>query len=171
MTFLSEGRRILFLDFDGVLNSSRTKERYSRDGRSTSGIIGFDPRNVAVLNQFLESARVKIVVTSSWRWNHTLEELRVVLRNAGVRGEVIDRTALTSLGSRGQEIQAWLDRAGPIEAFVIIDDSSDMAHLLPKLAQTSMETGMREKHVPLALKILAEPVPAISDALVLPRGD
>lgn len=163
----STASRILFLDFDGVLNHSRTKERYRRNGQSGGAIIGFDPRNVAVLNQFLEPARVKIVVTSSWRWNHTLDELRAVLKTAGVKGEVLDKTATTSPGSRGQEIQAWITRHGPVEAFVIIDDSADMAHLLPKLVLTSMETGMREKHVPMALKILAEPVPVISEALLV----
>lgn len=60
-----------------------------------------------------------------------------------------------------------MDQNGPVEAFVIIDDSADMDHLLPKLARTSMETGIHEKHVPLALKILAEPVPVFPEALVL----
>ena len=164
---VSEPLRVLFLDFDGVLNNHQTKQRYRKDGQPGGATIGFDPRNVAVLNQFLESARVKIVVTSSWRWNHTLEELRAVLRAAGVRGEVIDATSTRSPGSRGREIQAWLDQHGPVEAFVIIDDSADMDHLLPKLARTSMETGMREKHVPLAFKILSEPIPNFPEALVI----
>ena len=159
--------RICMLDFDGVLNHSRTKERYSRTGQPNSSIIGFDPRNVAVLNQFLEPARVKIVVTSSWRWTHTLDELKALLKTAGVHGEVIGATKRQSMANRGLEIQGWLDANGPVEAFVILDDSSDMGHLLPKLVQTSMETGMREKHVPAALKILAEPVPVVSEALLV----
>lgn len=161
-------RRICFLDIDGVLNNRHTKERYSRDGGPGS-IIGFDPRNVAVFNQFLDAARVDAVITSTWRYNHTLEQLRAVLLNAGVNVRVIDMLPPHSLASRGLEIQAWLDgHPQPrIETFVIIDDSADMDHLLPRLARTDFQTGMREKHVPIALRILNQLLPVLPDALVL----
>lgn len=121
-----------------------------------SAVIGLDPRNVAVFNQFLDQARTKIVVTSSWRWNHSLSELQQLLVMAGVKGEVIGATKRRSMANRGLEIQDWLDTNEPLRSFVILDDSADMGHLAPKLVQTSMDTGLREKHVPLALKILSE---------------
>ena len=44
---------------------------------------------------------------------------------------------------RGHEIQTWRDRS-PItsESFVIIDDASEMAHLLPWLVRTDSELGL-----------------------------
>lgn len=155
------------MDFDGVLNNRRTKERYSKEGEPPRSKIGFDPRNVAVFNQFLDAARVEIVVTSTWRYNNSLEELRTALLGAGVTGKLLDKLPPVALASRGKEIQAWLDSHGPVETFVIIDDSADMDHLLPRLARTDMETGMREKHVPGALKILNQPLPVMPNALVL----
>ena len=52
------------------------------------------------------------------------------------------------------EIQSWIDDH-EVESFVILDDSSDMAHLMPKLVHTSMETGLTEDHVEQALSLLA----------------
>ena len=160
-------RRIVFLDIDGVLNNRQTKERYRREGGAE--VIGLDPRNIAVFNQFLDTARVDAVITSTWRYNHTLEQLRAVLLSAGVNVRVIDQLPPYALASRGLEIQAWLDgHPQPrIETFVIIDDSADMDHLLPRLARTDFQTGMREKHVPLALKILNQMLPVLPDALVI----
>lgn len=160
-------RRIVFADIDGVFNNRYTKERYRRDPEHEQ--VGFDPRNVAVFNQFLDAARVDAVITSTWRYTHTLEQLRAVLLNAGVNVRVIDMLPPYALASRGLEIQAWLDShtSPPVETFVIIDDVADMDHLLPRLARTDMQTGMREKHVSLALKILNQPLPVLPNALVL----
>lgn len=162
--------RVVFLDFDGVLNHERTKERYRRgtDGHVPgASLIGLDPRNVAVFNQFLEQAKAQIVVSSSWRWTHSLEELRHVLAVSGVKGQVLGMTRRRSMANRGLEIQDWIDSNGPLQTFVILDDSSVMGHLASRLVQTSMETGMREKHVPMGLKILSELIPTLSDALVI----
>jgi hypothetical protein len=58
---------------------------------------------------------------------------------------------------RGHEIQAWLDaraRRQTIESFVILDDSADMAHLLPRLVRTPFATGLGDEHVDQAVAML-----------------
>jgi hypothetical protein len=58
---------------------------------------------------------------------------------------------------RGLEIQDWLDNHPGVTDFVILDDSSDMAHLMPKLIQTDDATGLTQAHVAPALRLLGVP--------------
>ena len=137
--------RILFLDFDGVLNSEQSAHWCHKRGVENGG---FSPRNpefcpysVNNLEYILkEYPDLKIVVSSAWRLGRTVEELQELLfKYANVpKDRVIDKTKTLRNFSddRGYEIQDWLDR-NPTEKFCIVDDDSDMLHLLPKLVQTS----------------------------------
>jgi hypothetical protein len=69
-----------------------------------------------------------IVVSSSWRHDHTLDELREIFRNNGLDEErVIGVTPSTAEQTgnenycRGHEIAAWL-RENPAENYLILDD-------------------------------------------------
>jgi hypothetical protein len=55
---------------------------------------------------------------------------------------------------RGNEIQAWLDAVPVVKTFAILDDDSDMGHLLPFLVRTSGQTGLQPEHVEQAIKLL-----------------
>lgn len=114
MNALPGAMRVLFLDFDGVLNSSWDLQV---DGRSFSteelavaeSLLPFiegpgyahkialdlrtlDRSAVERLNRIVELTGVKVVVSSSWRKTYTVEGLRRILAHVGFRGEVIDRT-------------------------------------------------------------------------------
>ena len=66
--------------------------------------------------------------------------------------------------SRGVEIQAWLDDASPRpDAFVILDDVADMAHLAPHAVMTTWEEGLLDAHVDEALLRLGVPALEIAD--------
>jgi hypothetical protein len=43
---------------------------------------------------------------------------------------------------RGEEIQAWLTENPDVTQFVILDDDSDMAHLIDHLVQTDHKVGL-----------------------------
>ena len=61
-----------------------------------------------------------------------------------------------------ERTQAWLDRhiwRVPLEACVILDDDSDMAHLSARLVKTTMETGLTQAHVDRAVVLLGGPEP------------
>lgn len=146
--------RAIFADIDGVLNHSKTKERYRHQSRPGGAVMGIDPANVAVFNQLLSEVPLGVVITSSWRWTHTLEELRAIFSKAGIRGEVLGKIGVQYPGSRWKDIQAWINENGPIASFVIFDDGEDMGPLASRLVRTAPETGLREKHVSLALKLL-----------------
>jgi hypothetical protein len=127
--------KILFLDFDDVLNTRETLAR---------GEL-FEPLNVAALNAIVDRTDVEIVVTSMWRLGASGHELEELLVEAGVHaaGRVIGTTPFLADRPRGAEILAWLDQSQvPVEGFVILDDRSDMEAFTPYLVQTDPARGL-----------------------------
>lgn len=164
--------KLLFLDFDGVINSAkyyaatalaRKALAYDYSYQNVED-VGHNLDKVAVerLNVILRESGAKIVISSSWREAYPLSFLRNLLEHVGCVGDVIGRTpsfvtdnqGFVARGDwvRGHEIQAWMDKLQePIDAFVILDDYDEMAHLKPKLVLTTWEDGLLDEHVPLAL--------------------
>ena len=59
---------------------------------------------------------------------------------------------------RGNEIKQWLDnwQGDKVENFIILDDDNDMTPYMNKLIQTSWYTGLSERDVEKAIKMLKE---------------
>ena len=130
--------KVIFLDIDGVLNSSETAALYG-------GFDKFSPAAVGRLNWLTDRTEAKIVVSSAWRFGRSVLELKQILSDQGVTGEVIDKTPTKmSLRNRGQEIQHWMDNNSTLDEFVILDDDSDMGHLLDHLVQTDFNVGLTD---------------------------
>ncbi len=127
--------KILFLDFDDVLNTSETLER---------GEL-FERANVEALNAIVDRTGAHIVVTSTWRVAATPEELEEILVQAGVHasGRVIGTTPFLEESSRGGEIMAWLEQA-PVRVnnYVILDNRNDMEACVAQLVQTDPSCGL-----------------------------
>ena len=141
------GARILFLDFDGVLNTENYQAQLRAEGKPGWDDYGmlFDPAAVANLKRILDSVPdVRIVVESSWKVNG-LDELRLMWAERGLPGSLYDITPtffceelltvnlsdpdgirkVEGLG-KGKEIRAWLRRhAGPDCRYVILDDMAE----------------------------------------------
>ena len=150
--------RIVFLDFDGVLNSTAWYVHRHESGQSLALAHGkeeeIDPAAVALLNQLLDRSGALVVISSTWRMLG-LMECKDVLHARGFTGKVVDVTPRSSHGVRGREIQAWLDAYHrPVERFVILDDESDMEHLMPRLVQTSQPVGLTQADVNRAVAML-----------------
>jgi len=79
----------------------------------------FDQKCVSNINYIISLTRAKIVVSSTWRNNFTIEELKVIFRSRGISGEVIDKTGIGL--TRGEEIRQWLD-TNEVTDYVVIDD-------------------------------------------------
>jgi hypothetical protein len=156
--------KVLFLDIDGVLNSTDFLQRKAaRNGGRVIGTDHIDPDAVSRLNTIIAMTDCKVVVSSVWRFNKTPDELYLHLRKHGFVGEVIGSTPQNAKKGyeRGHEIQEWLDTVGqqfeePVECFVILDDDSDMVHLLHRLVKTKFANGLQDEHVAKAIALLSE---------------
>ena len=149
--------KTIFLDIDGVLNNADTIREHKR--RSIEGEERgreFCEYSVNALNEIIKQTDAKIVISSSWRWVHETHYLRELFKKEGIIGEIIDATPKWTYydtgnvkgqyNYRGEEIQAWLDK-NPVDGFVIIDDTTEMCHLINKLVKTRFSIGLTDEHV------------------------
>jgi hypothetical protein len=145
--------KVIFLDIDGVLNAGETMHRRELDTRAIAALVAIVQRSGA-----------KIVISSTWRLHHRIDELKALLAQRGFTGEVIGTTPRLSrrwdLGDttagrqRAREIRAWLDEHPEVEAFAILDDEPDLAPLQDHQVQTDPRHGLRLEHVAEASALL-----------------
>ena len=142
---------IVFLDFDGVLNSDRSTQELGTRYR-------FARSSVAALNGVLQQSGALLVVSSTWREHWTLRENAEFLERDGVLpGRVVGKTP-TLERERGLEIDAWL-RSVPysVTSFVILDDRDDMAMHRDRLVQVKPEVGLSQSQAQRAIELLGTP--------------
>lgn len=143
--------RIVFLDIDGVLNSSQ----WWRDKDSVPWVdCQIDPRAVDLLNRIAPPETTRIVVSSAWRLMGR-QSVTDVLRRVGVKARVVGVTPdLVRLGDcrRGTEIATWLAEHGErISAYVVIDDDHDAGIGHERVfIKTDFAWGLTEEHVTMA---------------------
>mgnify|MGYP004539704421 CR=1 FL=1 len=137
--------KIIFLDYDGVVNNlvfhtiDGEPDFYDNRTEGKPKQVN-DFQAVAWLNKICREFNCEIVVTSTWRSSDKYKEY---LYNAGFKGRIIDRTPLLHT-KRGLEIQEWLNnnKEKTIEDFIILDDDADMVHLKSHLIQTNTFRGL-----------------------------
>jgi|SRR5688572_6476989 len=156
--------KVIFLDFDGVLNHDAHFATLP-SGRTMADCLdddlSFDKACVARLNEIVRRSGAKVVVSSSWRCLYSMPDIRGILLRHGFSGDVVDRTPRLHRDpngkqrTRGDEICGWLAATSrKIDAFVILDDDSDMGSVANRLVQTSLTDGLMDEHVERAVEIL-----------------
>ena len=117
--------KVIFLDFDGVLNSEAS---FRHEIRRKNSRVSDTLSVVACSNlQYIleQDSAVKIVISSSWRNMHSLQQLRDILSAYGITGTaVIGKTPSVLSGDRGHEINLWLADNPNVTKFVVIDDDN-----------------------------------------------
>jgi hypothetical protein len=149
--------RVIFLDIDGVLNSVDWMMRGGSEIINyEDGGTQLDPKAVTLLESIVKNSGAKVVISSTWRRMYGYEQVAVFLRRHGFTGEVIGETPyFYEPGKvRGDEIQAWLDEHPEVKYFAILDDDSDMAHLMGRLVHTKYPHGLLPEHEPKILQLL-----------------
>lgn len=142
------GRRVIFLDIDGVLAPIRQWDRYG----------DLEPACIQVLNEIVTLGKADVVVSSTWRYGKTVAELQTLLEAAGFTGAVVDKTPTGPLGAdRGAEIAEWLAE-NSVDDYVIIDDHVDMGELRARLVLTHPGRGLQPADVRRALALLMPPI-------------
>lgn len=162
--------KVIFLDFDGVMNSISWYKRRAELGldkdlpflqRSTYEL---DVTQVKMMSDFVIETGAAVVVSSSWRILHPIEELNEVVKLCGWEAPpFLDITPRSTKGFRGDEINAWLtdptkrhvELTEPITHYVIFDDDSDF-HPDQPFIHTTWERGLELHHIDGAREILAK---------------
>ena len=145
---------VLFLDIDGVLNSTdwyirRQKKDLKEVYAYHDWHYDLDPVPLGLLKKLMTDVPdLNIVISSSWRMSHTLEEFKKQLAPLiSVDPERFIGMTPTHKFGRGEEIKEWLSQHPEVKQFAIIDDDSfDMGDMLPHLHKTENSRGMLSEH-------------------------
>lgn len=162
--------KIIFLDIDGVLNSTDYQNSNSclrRVECDSTGLMFnspllkhktkdghgnlFDPRCVNWLKAIINITGAKIVISSDWRRNG-LSEMQNLWIDRRLSGEVIGITGVAE--SRGIEIQEYIE-AHPVFSYCIIDDLTCSCRGLRNYwVQTESRFGLTSIEANQVVKIL-----------------
>lgn len=148
--------KVIFLDFDGVLNSAK----YLLDCGDYG--IAIDPTRMVLLRRIVDATGAKIVLSTSWR-EHWSKDLRgcnstgVLINNifSEYGLQVYDKTP--ELHARREvEIKSWLDRHPEVKCFVVLDDRLLSADYLNGhfIKTSNYFDGLDETDVQKAMDIL-----------------
>ena len=108
--------RVIFLDFDGVLNDPK----YLMFTERKTSLDDFDPHRVAILSNLCSRTKAKVVLTSTWRDDI---DARRYLKKCGI--PIIGATPHGK--NRGQEIHQWIiDKKFDGQYIILDDECSDL---------------------------------------------
>ena len=139
---------VVFLDFDGVLNTDAYQVHLRATGKPGWDDFGqlFDPEAIGNLKRILDAVPdVRIVVESTWK-AEGLDHLRRMWKARNLPGELYDVTPdifneelltidlshpdnikkIEGIG-KGKEISAWLEHHGGDCKYVIFDDAAEFS--------------------------------------------
>lgn len=164
--------KVIFLDIDGVLNHQGYLNAKKQEGQELIvkpedwyGAHQIEPEKVELLNRIVEATKAVVVVCSTWRKRFSREEMQEMLLQRGFKGRLWDFTPppFQKSGGRwsttGDEIAKWLEKARAESphadiVYVVLDDNDiHNAQVVPQI-RTSMESGLEEDHVELAIRML-----------------
>ena len=128
------GVDVIFLDIDGVIT------RPVNDLINNGDYIGsredtICPKCLGILEDIVNKTKAKIVVSSTWRLNYDVEDLRRVFREKSLTNwdaPIIDTVRKRSYGEeiRGDLVQEWIDDHD-VDDYAILDDDSDFYYYQP----------------------------------------
>ena len=141
--------KVIFLDFDGVINNWVHFE-------------GVDPRNVKPLLEIINATGAKVVASTSNK--HYFQEYQDItientnyyqyvklLREYGI--EIFDMTPLVNR-NKELEIIEYLKRHPEVEYFLILDDDVIVKSLLEHQVFPDLYEGITEEHIRPSIDIL-----------------
>ena len=162
-------RKIIFLDFDGVLNTEHYQGLLRYQGEPWQDEHGafFDPNAVKQLRRIIDATGADIVIESSWKYLG-LDAMKELWKVRNLPGRVIDITPssvsdeyllknldTTMLHCKGMEIASWLSEQAEDIRYVIIDDEYVILDSqLPHFILTNPYEGITEEQTNRAISIL-----------------
>ena len=165
--------KIIFLDFDGVLNTEHYQGLLQYQGKSWQDEYGafFDPNAVKQLKRIIDATGADIVVESSWKYLG-LDAMKELWDVRNLPGRVIDITPssvsdeylininldhldTSILHCKEIEIASWLAKQTEDIRYVIIDDEYVILESqLPHFILTNPYEGITEEQANRTISIL-----------------
>jgi hypothetical protein len=159
--------KYIFLDLDGVCNSSVFFREYLREQDMDTEILVcshpllIDPKVVKLLNNLVEKSGAQVIFSSTWRDRFPPDHITRIFKDSGATFSITGRTPDLSEGGvkvpRGNEVEAFLYSLPEApESFVILDDKddSDFLQLKNNLVLTNTNCGLTFADAERALQIL-----------------
>ena len=161
--------KVIFLDFDGVMNTERYIAEQRRNGLPVSDRYGylFDPKAVENLRRIIDATGAAMVISSSWRLEGK-ERMEAMWHERALPGQLIGVTGQslhanfpmsageTAGATKGEEIRGWLkEHASKSYRYVIFDDEADIRpEQRPHFIQTDPRIGITRADAERAIRIL-----------------
>ena len=148
--------KVIFLDFDGVLNSAKYLLDCGKCG------MAIDPTRMVLLRRTVDATGAKIVLSTSWRdyWEKDLAKcnstgilINDIFSKYGL--QIWDKTPELH-ARRETEIKSWLDAHPEVKNFVVLDDRLLSADYLNGhfIKTSNYFDGLDETDVQKAIEIL-----------------
>jgi HAD domain in Swiss Army Knife RNA repair proteins len=150
---------IIFIDFDGVLNSTAF---FTRNPRAAALYrareLVFDPLAMTAFSNLVRKTRSVVIISSDWRKAYDYDVIARKMQQAGFRYPDLIAGQIPNFGQnsqRGDEIAAWLKSHGiRNEPYAILDDRSDMTTVKKHLILTNPLVGLTSNDVKKAMALL-----------------
>ena len=152
--------KIIFLDFDGVMDTSYYDHILSKEGKPGNDQYGaiFDPYCIRNLKRIIEETEADIVVSSSWKYMMGYQDFLNMWKDRGLPGFITDVTPNpVDRRKRGDEIDAWIEECKTECQYVIIDDleaNNFNEHQISRLLIVNPFFGLDEETAERAIQIL-----------------
>ena len=151
--------KIIFLDFDGVLNTEHYQDLLQYQSSPWQDEYGafFDPKAVKQLKRIIDATDADIVVESSWKYLG-LDAMKELWEVRNLPGTIIDITPSLLGKNKGVEIASWLSKYAKQDIrYVIIDDEYVILDSqLPHFILTNPYEGITEEQANRAISMLNE---------------
>lgn len=137
---------IVFLDFDGVLNTPRTWTRPTHRA--------IERPLVRRVSDLCDATDARIVISSAWRLHQSVATLQTILGRHGLNPtRVIDRTPWLPHQPRQDEILQWLRQTRhAVARFVALDDDTAGDRQWEKIAAQFVQIDFRYGVQPADIK-------------------
>jgi hypothetical protein len=150
--------RLIFLDIDGVLNSSEFLAHADKSGITVvdaafDAATHIDAARVDRLNRLVSSTVAQVVLSSSWRLLFGMQKTEHSLKRRGFAHSLSGETPRIFGSDRHDEIKAYLARVRPPLSFVVLDDDTFAGEgLEPHFVH--VPDGLEDEHVDRARGLL-----------------
>lgn len=146
-------KKLIFLDVDGVLNSTTFYMKHQTLTDFLRNRLDFEA--IVRLRKIVDKTGAEIVVSSTWRrLPEDMDLLSSTLLNFDL--DIMDVTPFLYNKKRGDEISAWFESHPEYKkaAYIILDDDSDMTVHMDHLIKTNYACGLSDKETKEAIERL-----------------